>query len=76
MKLVKQQPLTREKLKGQIAQVAGGSRGVGAAIGRSPARQLGRLGWPDEARVLRFSCADVCSLITGQVWALNVRGDT
>jgi NAD(P)-dependent dehydrogenase (short-subunit alcohol dehydrogenase family) len=69
------QPLTREKLKGQIAQAAGGSRGDGAAIGRSPGRQLGRLGWPDEvARVLRFLCAELCSLITGQVWAL-VRGE-
>ena len=70
------QPLAPEKLKGRIAQVAGGSRGVGVAIGRSLARQLSRWGWPDEeARVVRFLCADVCSLITGRVWALNVSGE-
>ena len=70
------QPLAREKLQGRIAQVRGNTRGVGAAIGRSLARQLGRLGWPDEvARVMHFLFADGCSLITGRVWALDGRGE-
>ena len=70
------QPLARAKLKGRIVQVTGNTRGVGAAIGRSLARQVGRLGRPDGvARVVHFLFADGCSLITGRVWALNGRGE-
>ena len=65
----------RAKLSGRIVQVTGNTRGVGAAIGRSVARQLGRLGWPEEvARVVHFLFADGCSLIIGRVWALGGRG--
>jgi len=70
------QPLAREKLNRGIVQVTGNARGVGAAIGRCLARQVGRLGWPDGvARVMHFPFADVCSLIIGRVWALDGRGE-
>ena len=70
------QPPARAKLTGRIAQVTGNTRGVGAAIGRSLARQLGRLGWRDGvARVVHFLFADGCSLIIGRVWALDGRGE-
>ena len=70
------QPPARSKLHGRIAQVTGNTRGVGAAIGRSLARQVGRLGWPDGvARVVHFLFADGCSPITGRVWALDGRGE-
>jgi len=70
------QPPARAKLHGRIVQVTGNTRGVGAAIGRSPASQLGRLGWPEEvARVAHFLFADGCSPITGRVWALDGRGE-
>ena len=70
------QPPAREKLKARNAQVTGNTRGVGAAIGRSLARQLDGWAGPDEvARVMHFPFADVCSLITGRVWALDGRGE-
>ena len=70
------QPPARAKLNGRIVQVTGNTRGVGAAIGRSLVRQLGWLGWPDGvARGAYFLFADVCSLITGRVWALDGRGE-
>jgi len=71
------QPPARANLNGRIVQVTGNTRGVGAAIGRSLARQVGRLGWPDGvARVIHFVCADVRALIIGRVWALDGRGET
>jgi NAD(P)-dependent dehydrogenase (short-subunit alcohol dehydrogenase family) len=66
------QPPARAKLNGRIVQVTGTPRGVGGAIGRSLARQVGRLGWPDGVVHLLF--ADVCSLVTGRVWALDGGG--
>ena len=67
------QPPARAKLNGRIVQVTENTRGVGAAIGRSPASKLGR---PDGvARVAHFVFADGCSLIAGRVWALNGRGE-
>ena len=39
------QPPAGEEVHGRIVRVTGNTRGVGAAIGRSLARQLGRLGW-------------------------------
>ncbi len=60
------------KLKRRVALVTGSTR----ATGRSLASQRGRSVRSDEvARVLNFLCADACSLITAQVWALNVRGE-
>ena len=70
------QPPARPELNGRIVQVTGNTPGVGAAIGRSLARQVDWLGWPDGvARVVRFVFADVCSLIIGRVWALDGRGE-
>ena len=70
------QPPARAKLNGRIVQVTGNPRGVGAAIGRSLARQVGRLGWPDGvARVAHFPCVDDCSPIIGRVWALDGGGE-
>ena len=70
------QPPARAKLNRRNVQVMGNTRGVGAAIGRNLARHLGRLGWPDGvARVMRFPFADVCSPLTGRVWALDGRGE-
>ena len=70
------QPPARAKLNGRIVQVTGNTRGVGAAIGRSLARQVGRLGWPDDvARVAHFLFADGRSPIIGRVWALDGRGE-
>ena len=67
----------RAKLNRRNVQVTGNTRGVGAPIGRSLARRLGRLGWPDGvARVMQFPFADVCSPLTGQVWALDGKGET
>ncbi len=69
------QPSARAKLTGRNVQVTGNTRGVGAAIGRSLARQLGLLGWRDGvARVAHCLFADGRSPITGRVWALDGRG--
>ncbi len=70
------QPPAPAKLTGRIVQLAGNTRGVGAAIGRSLARQVGRLGWPDGvARLAHFLFADDRALIIGRVWALDGRGE-
>lgn len=70
------QPPGRATLKGRIVRVTGNTRGVGAAIGRSLARQVGRLGWPDGvAPVAHFLFANGRSPITGRVWALDGRGE-
>ncbi len=69
------QPPARAMVTGRNVQVTGNTRGVGAAIGRSLARQLGRLGWRDGvAGVARFLFADGRSPIIGRVWALDGRG--
>jgi hypothetical protein len=66
------QPPARAKLNGRIVQVTGTPPGVGGASGRSLARQVGRLGWPDG--VVHFLVADGCSLVIGRVCALEGGG--
>ena len=67
------QPPARAKLKARIAQVAGNTRGSARHL---VAAWLASWGGPDEvARVMHFPFADVCSLITGRVWALDGRGE-
>jgi len=61
--------LAGEKPKGRVAWPR-----AAHVIGRSLASQLGRSA-DDVARVAHFLCADACSLITGRVSALNVRGE-
>jgi GNAT superfamily N-acetyltransferase/predicted CoA-binding protein len=52
-------PSARAKLDGRIVRVRGVAQGVGAAIGRSLAGQVGGLGWPaGVARVAYFLFAD------------------
>ena len=65
----------RAKLNRRNVQVTGNTRGVGAPIGRSLARRLGRLGWPDGVASVMHLFADGCSLIIGRVWALDGRGE-
>jgi hypothetical protein len=65
----------RAKLNGRIVQVTGNTRGVGAAIGRSLAGQVGWLGWPDEVARVMHLFADGRSPIIGRVWALDGRGE-
>jgi hypothetical protein len=67
------QPPARAKLNGRVGQVTGTPRGVDGAIGRSLARDVGRLGLPDGVVHLLF--ADVCSLIIGGVCALDGGGE-
>ena len=63
--------LAGEKLKRRVALVTGSTR----ATGRSLVSQPGRPVRSDEvARVLSFLCADACSMIAAQVWALNLTG--
>ena len=70
------QPPAGAKLNGRIVQVAGNTRGVGAAIGRRLARQLGRLGRRNGvARGAHFLFADGRCPIIGRVWALDGRGE-
>ena len=65
----------RAKLDGRIVRVRGVTQGVGAAIGRSLAGQVGGLGWPaGVARVAHFLFADGRFPIVGWVWALDGRG--
>jgi NAD(P)-dependent dehydrogenase (short-subunit alcohol dehydrogenase family) len=64
------QPLAGEMLRGRVALVAGGTRRVGTAIGRSLASRLGRRD-DGVARVVHFRCAGVSFCITGRVGALN-----
>jgi hypothetical protein len=67
--------LAGERLNGRVALVTGGLWGIGAEIGRSLVNP-GAPGRPGGvARVVQFLCAGACSLITAQVWALNVRGE-
>ena len=66
------QPPARAKLKARIAQVTGNTRG---SARRSVAALLASWGGPEVARVMHFPFADVCSLITGRVWALDGRGE-
>jgi hypothetical protein len=58
--------LAGEKLKGRVAVVTGGTRGASWA----------GLGRPDGVTgVVYLLCADVCSLIAGQVWAVDGGGE-
>jgi len=67
-------PSARAKLDGRIVRVRGVT-GVGAAIGRSLAGQVGGLGWPaGVARVAHFLFADGRFPIVGWVRALDGRG--
>jgi hypothetical protein len=63
------QRLAEEKLKGGVALVAGGRRGVGTASGRGLASRLGRR--DGVARVVHFLYAGAFSSIAGRVWTLN-----
>jgi hypothetical protein len=60
------QPPAREKLNGGIIQVTANTRGVGAAIGRSLARQVDRVGWPDDVACVMHLFADGGSPIFGR----------
>jgi NAD(P)-dependent dehydrogenase (short-subunit alcohol dehydrogenase family) len=61
--------LAEEKLKGRVALVAGGRRGVRTAIGRSLASRLGRR--DGVARVVHLLYASASSYVAGRGWALN-----
>jgi hypothetical protein len=62
-------PLAREKLKGRVALVRGGTLVVGMVIGRSLACRLGRR--DGVARVAHFLCAEAYAVTTGRVWAVT-----
>jgi hypothetical protein len=67
-------PFGGSRLKGRVA-LSRAAR-VGAAIGGSCARRLGRLGRPDGvACVVDFPCIGAYSLITALVWAVDGRGE-
>ena len=63
------QPPAGRRLKGGVARVTGGARGVGMALGRPLASRLGRR--DGVACVVDFLCAAACSLITALVWAVD-----
>ena len=63
------QPPAGQQLKGRVALVSGGARGVGTAIGCPLASQLGRR--DGVACVVDFLYAAACSLITALVWAVD-----
>ena len=67
-------PFAGSRLKGRVA-LSRAAR-VGAAIGGSCARRVGRLGRPDGvACVVDFPCIGAYSLITALVWAVDGRGE-
>ena len=67
-------PFAGSRLKDRVA-LSRAPR-LGAAIGGSRARRLGRLGRPDGVVcVVVFLCAAACSLITALVWAVDGRGE-